>query len=224
MPTLLIASGNAHKAEEIAAILGGGFSVQTLASFPSAPKVVEDGGTFSANAIKKAVEIAVWLGGQAIAQALPNFVLADDSGLEVDALGGAPGIHSARYAGGDSNASDKANNAKLLHELADAADGKRGAQFQCVLALVKLGQEAEVQTFKGICRGSIAEVQTGQGGFGYDPLFIPDGHTQSFAELGREVKNEISHRARALAKLAEHFSQGLSASQSPHNGYHQPNQ
>ncbi len=208
MPTLLIASGNAHKAEEIDAILGDGFSVQTLTSFPSAPKVVEDGETFSANAIKKAVEIAAWLGYQSVGQSLPNFVLADDSGLEVDALGGGPGIHSARYAGGDTNASDKENNAKLLRELVVAEDSGRGAQFQCVLALVEVGQEAKVQTFKGICRGNIAEMPTGQRGFGYDPLFIPDGHKQSFAELGLEVKNEISHRARALAKLAEHFDQG----------------
>jgi XTP/dITP diphosphohydrolase len=125
--------------------------------------------------------------------------------LEVDALGGAPGLHSARYTGSDGNAPDAANNAKLLRELDGVADGNRGAQFQCVLALTALGQAAEVRTFEGICRGRIAQAQTGQGGFGYDPLFVPDGHDLSFAELGREVKNTISHRARALAKLAEHF-------------------
>ena len=107
MPTLLIASRNAHKAEEIAAILGDDFTVQTLAKFPAAPEVVEDGDTFAANAVKKATEIAAWLGGQA----RPDFVLADDSGLEVDALDGAPGVHSARYAGGDDNAPDDVNNA-----------------------------------------------------------------------------------------------------------------
>ena len=201
MPTLLIASRNVHKAEEIAAILGDDFSVQTLAKFPASPEVVEDGDTFAANAVKKATEIADWLGFQA----RPDLVLADDSGLEVDALDGAPGIHSARYAGGDDNAPDIANNAKLLRELADVPEDNRGAQFHCVLALVALGQVAEVRTFEGICRGRIAQAEGGQGGFGYDPLFVPDGHELSFAELGREVKNAISHRAQALAKLAEYF-------------------
>ena len=201
MPTLLIASRNVHKAEEIAAILGDDFSVQTLAKFPASPEVVEDGDTFAANAVKKATEIADWLGFQA----RPDLVLADDSGLKVDALDGAPGIHSARYAGGDDNAPDVANNAKLLRELADVPEDNRGAQFHCVLALVALGQVAEVRTFEGICRGRIAQAEGGQGGFGYDPLFVPDGHELSFAELGREVKNAISHRAQALAKLAEYF-------------------
>jgi len=201
MLTLIIASRNAHKSEEIAEILGDGFTVETLAKFPAAPEVVENGDTFAANAIKKATELAAWLDGQA----LPDFVLADDSGLEVDALGGKPGIHSARYAGDDGNAPDEANNTKLLRELAGAADGSRGAQFHCVLALTALGQAAEVRTFEGICRGRIAQAQAGRGGFGYDPLFVPDGHDLSFAELGREVKNAISHRARALAKLAEYF-------------------
>ena len=201
MPTLLIASRNVHKAEEIAAILGDDFSVQTLAKFPATPEVVEDGDTFAANAVKKATEIADWLGFQA----RPDLVLADDSGLKVDALDGAPGIHSARYAGGDDNALDVASNAKLLRELADVPEDIRGAQFHCVLALVALGQVAEVRTFEGICRGRIAQAEGGQGGFGYDPLFVPEGHELSFAELGREVKNAISHRAQALAKLAEYF-------------------
>ena len=201
MPTLLIASRNAHKAGEIAAILGDDITVQTLAKFPAAPEVVEDGDTFAANAVKKATEIAAWLGSQA----RPGLVLADDSGLEVDALDGAPGIHSARYAGGDDNAPDDANNAKLLRELAGVPDDNRGAQFHCVLALVALGQAAEVRTFEGICRGRITQAQAGRGGFGYDPLFVPDGHDLSFAELGPDIKNSISHRARALAKLAEYF-------------------
>ena len=204
MPTLLIASRNAHKAGEIAAILGDDFTVQTLAKFPAAPEVVEDGDTFAANAVKKATEIAAWLGSQA----RPDLVLADDSGLEVDALDGAPGVHSARYAGGDDNAPDDANNAKLLRELADVPDDNRGAQFHCVLALVALGQAAEVRTFEGICRGRIAQAQAGQGGFGYDPLFVPDDHDLSFAELGPLVKNTLSHRARALAKLAEYLGRG----------------
>ena len=203
MPTLLIASRNTHKMAEIATILGEDFDVQSLAKFPAAPEVVEDGDTFADNAIIKATEIAAWLGGQA----LPDFVLADDSGLEVDALDGAPGVHSARYAGGDGNAPDDANNAKLLRALAGVTSDNRGAQFQCVLALVALGQAAQVRTFEGICRGRIAQAQSGQGGFGYDPLFVPDDHDLSFAELGPLVKNTLSHRARALAKLAEHFGQ-----------------
>ena len=202
MPTLLIASRNTHKAGEIAAILGDDFTVRTLDKFPAAPEVIEDGDTFVANAVKKATEIAAWLGSQA----RPDLVLADDSGLEVDALDGAPGVHSARYAGGDDNAPDDANNAKLLRELADVPDDNRGAQFHCVLALVALGQAAEVRTFEGICRGRIAQAESGEGGFGYDPLFIPKGHDLSFAELGPDIKNSISHRARALTKLADHFA------------------
>ena len=208
MPTLLLASRNAHKGEEIAAILGNWFTVQTLSNFPNAPEVVEDGDSFAANAIKKAVEIAAWVNDQALVKARPDLVLADDSGLAVDELGGAPGVRSARYAGGEGNAPDTANNTKLLGEMDDIPDELRGGQFQCVIALIVLGQAAEVVTFDGIVRGAIARTQTGKGGFGYDPLFIPNGYSQSFAELGPVVKNEISHRARALAKLAEHFSQG----------------
>ena len=207
MPSLLIASRNAHKASEIAAILGENFDVQSLARHPAAPEVEENGNTFTANAVKKAAETAAWLGSQALGQALPDFVLADDSGLAVDALDGAPGVRSARYAGGDGNSTDAANNAKLLCALVGVADGNRGAQFQCVLALAALGQAGEVRTFEGICRGKIGQVEAGQGGFGYDPLFIPDGHDLSFAELGPDIKNSTSHRARALAKLAEHFGQ-----------------
>ena len=208
MPSLLIASHNAHKAAEIAAILGENFDVQSLARHHGAPEVEEDGDTYTANAVKKAAETAAWLSSQALAQALPDFVLADDSGLAVDALGGAPGVHSARYAGGDGNSTDEANNAKLLRALAGVPGDNRGAQFQCVLALAALGQASEVRTFDGICRGRIAQAESGQVGFGYDPLFIPDGHDLSFAELGPLVKNAISHRARALAKLAEYLGRG----------------
>ena len=208
MPSLLIASHNAHKAAEIAEILGENFDVQSLARHHGAPEVEEDGDTYTANAVKKAAETAAWLSSQALAQALPDFVLADDSGLAVDALGGAPGVHSARYAGGDGNSTDEANNAKLLRALAGVPGDNRGAQFRCVLALAALGQAGEVRTFEGTCRGRISQANSGQGGFGYDPLFIPDGHDLSFAELGREVKNAISHRARALAKLAEYLGRG----------------
>ena len=148
MPTLIIASRNAHKAEEIGAILGDGFTVQTLAAFPDAPPVIEDGDSFAANATKKSREIAAWLENQAFGQALPDFVLADDSGLEVDALDGAPGIHSARYASGENegNAADADNNAKLLRELAIVPASDRGAQFRCVLALTALGQADKTES------------------------------------------------------------------------------
>ena len=204
MPTLLIASRNAHKAEEIGAILGDEFTILTLATFPDAPPVIEDGDSFAANATKKSHEIATWLENHA----LPDYILADDSGLEVDALGGAPGIHSARYASGEKqgNATDSDNNAKLLREMADVPEADRDAQFRCVLALTPLGQAVGTELFEGICRGRISQSEAGSGGFGYDPLFIPDAFTQSFAELGSATKNTLSHRAKALANLAAFFN------------------
>ena len=203
MPTLLIASRNAHKAKEIGAILGDEFTILTMATFPDAPPVIEDGDSFAANATKKSREIATWLENQA----LPDYILADDSGLEVDALGGAPGIHSARYASGEKqgNATDSDNNAKLLREMADVPEADRSAQFRCVLALTPLSQALRTELFEGICRGRISQSEAGSGGFGYDPLFIPDGFTQSFAELGSATKNTLSHRAKALANLAAFF-------------------
>lgn len=207
MPCLLIASRNAHKAEEIGAILSEKFTVRTLANFPEAPPVVEDGGSFAANAEKKACELTVWLKNQALGQAPPDYVLADDSGLEVDALDGAPGVHSARYASkeNEGNASDDANNSKLLRELHAVSEEGRAAQFRCVLALIAFTQAEKTEFFEGICRGRIGKAAAGNGGFGYDPLFIPAGHTQSFAELGQSTKNSLSHRAKALAKLSAFF-------------------
>jgi len=207
MPCLLIASRNAHKAEEIGDILGDNFTVRTLADFPEAPPVVEDGGSFAANAEKKARELTAWLKNQAIGQAPPDYVLADDSGLEVDALDGAPGVHSARYASKEyeGNASDDANNNKLLSELHAVTEEGRAAQFRCVLALIPFPQAERTEFFEGICRGRIGQSVAGNGGFGYDPLFIPAGHTQSFAELGQPTKNTLSHRAKALANLSAFF-------------------
>jgi XTP/dITP diphosphohydrolase len=136
------------------------------------------------------------------------FVLADDSGLEVDALGGAPGVHSARFAaldtGASGNSSDRDNNAKLLRRLQDVPLDKRTARFRCVLALVQAEpplSALEPLCFEGACEGRLRFAPSGQGGFGYDPLFVPEGYQESFAELGESVKNRISHRARALAKL-----------------------
>ena len=222
MTALLIATRNAHKAGEIRAILGDGLRYLTLDDFPDAPKVVEDAHTFAGNATKKAVELAQWMARSHESRITNHesrfFVLADDSGLEVDALNGAPGVHSARFAALESaaNSADARNNAKLLGLLKDVPSEKRAARFRCVLALTPLisdkvesaspvcyADEFEMQTelFEGACEGRIGFAPLGQGGFGYDPLFLPDGFSQTFAELGEEMKNRFSHRARALAKL-----------------------
>jgi XTP/dITP diphosphohydrolase len=229
MITLLIATRNEHKVGEIRAILGEGFRYLTLRDFPGAPEVVEDAGTFAGNATKKAVELARWLSGtwnsKPGTRSASAFVLADDSGLEVDALNGAPGVHSARFAALDSgtpgNSRDGDNNAKLLRLLAEVPRESRTARFRCVLALTPVlsalvenaspvcyADEFELQTqlFEGICAGQIQFVAAGQGGFGYDPLFVPEGFTQSFAELGDTEKNRLSHRAKALEGLKRYFA------------------
>ena len=228
MISLFIATRNAHKVGEIRAMLGDGFRHLTLQDFPHAPNVVEDANTFAGNATKKAAKLARWLGGQASGrkpQASELLVLADDSGLEVDALGGQPGVQSARFTALDSgqpgNSPDAANNAKLLHRLRDVPFEKRTARFRCVLALTPvLGNQVEsaspvcyadeyemkTQLFEGACEGRIQLAERGAGGFGYDPLFVPDGFDRSFAELGEDVKNQLSHRAKALARLKAHFA------------------
>ncbi len=206
MFTLLIATRNRHKVGEIQSILGDLHRYMTLADFPGAPEVVEDRNTFAGNAVKKAQELSRWL---AAGQDRPEgrlLVLADDSGLEVDALNGAPGVYSARYAalesGGEGNSPDSENNARLLRELADIPTEHRTARFRCVIAAADaVDLEAETPTFDGACEGRIEFEPAGEGGFGYDPLFVPDGFEQSFAELGEETKNRLSHRARALEKL-----------------------
>jgi len=222
MMTLLIASRNAHKVAEIRAVLGDKFGYRTLKDFPAAPPVIEDAATFAGNAAKKAIALARWLGanGQAGPADQDLQVLADDSGLEVDALGGKPGVHSARFAAVDTgqagNSADADNNAKLLRLLESVPAAQRTARFRCVLALTPvIGESVEsaspvcyadehellTKLFEGACEGAIGFAPRGQGGFGYDPLFVPEGFEQSFAELGEEVKNRLSHRARALAKL-----------------------
>jgi XTP/dITP diphosphohydrolase len=225
MTTLLIATRNAHKVGEIQAILGAPFQFLTLNDFPAAPKVVEDADTFAGNATKKAVELARWLAGEIsnfkFQISNPPFVLADDSGLEVDALNGAPGVHSARFAAldQDENSPDADNNAKLLRLLNGVPREKRTGRFRCVIALVPVplgkiqssspvcfADDFEALTFDGACEGKIMSSPSGHGGFGYDPLFVPDGFTQSFAELGEDVKNQLSHRAQALAKLKLFFN------------------
>jgi len=217
MTTFLIATRNAHKVGEIRAILGDQFRYLTLQDFPDAPAVVEDADTFAGNATKKATELAQWLVSKDSGLRTQDsglLVLADDSGLEVDALNGAPGVHSARFAALDSgqpgNSPDADNNAKLLRLLKDVPMEKRTARFRCVLALV--GSIPELGTrnsepFDGTCEGRIHFAASGRGGFGYDPLFVPDGFDLSFAELGEDVKNRISHRACALKQLQTWFSQ-----------------
>jgi XTP/dITP diphosphohydrolase len=210
--TIVIATRNAHKVGEIRAILGSAFQLLTLNDFPDPPKVVEDADTFAGNATKKAVELARWLAVTfpPTRHSSPLFVLADDSGLEVDALDGAPGVRSARFAAPDSaksgNTPDADNNAKLLQMLKDVPLEKRRARFHCVIALVAIDSQTAIrnpQLFDGACEGRIGFAPRGKNGFGYDSLFMPVGFEQSFAELGEDVKNQLSHRAKALEKLKE---------------------
>jgi XTP/dITP diphosphohydrolase len=225
LPTLILATRNRRKLDEIRAILGEGFRYLTLNDFSGAPRVVEDSGTFAGNATKKAVELARWLAGTQHSKFNTQncLVIADDSGLEVDALKGGPGVHSARFAaldtGAPGNSSDAENNTKLLRLLTNVPTEKRTARFRCVIALVPIeGRESNVevgnpQLFEGVCEGRIGSAPRGQGGFGYDPLFIPDGYEQTFAELGEASNNQLSHRARALAKLKLRFDADLAVSQ-----------
>ncbi|HXM32031.1 MAG TPA: RdgB/HAM1 family non-canonical purine NTP pyrophosphatase [Chthoniobacterales bacterium] len=188
MRQLLLATRNAHKTREFAQILGAEFDMRDLSSEPETAPVEETGVTFAENAILKAV---------AISKQFPALVVADDSGLEVDALAGAPGIYSARYAG--ARASDAENVAKLLVELARCDASSWAARFRCVLALARDGKV--LGTFEGAVEGTIVRTPRGTGGFGYDPVFRPTGSTQTFAELSSAEKNRISHRARAIQSL-----------------------
>lgn len=186
---LVVATRNAGKWREIQAILEApGLEILSLRDFPNAPEVVEDGATYLENARKKA---------RAVAEHCGDWALADDSGLEVDALGGRPGVHSARYAG--EGAGDAENLQKLLHETAAVEPSRRGACFRCVLVL-RHPDGREFST-EGELRGSLAGAPRGAGGFGYDPVFLPSGFAQTLAELSAEEKNRISHRRRALEKL-----------------------
>jgi XTP/dITP diphosphohydrolase len=187
---LIVATRNAHKTREIAKILGSALAVGDLTAHPEIPEITESGSSFEENAKLKAI---------AVSKKLLCLVFADDSGLEVEALGRAPGIHSARYAG--VNASDKEKIAKLLGQLAkvDAKSNGRRARFRCVLAVAREGRV--LATFEGVVEGKIAERPRGLHGFGYDPIFIPDGFEETFAEMAEELKNNISHRARAIRQL-----------------------
>ena len=186
---ILIASRNAHKIQEIREIFDlPGVEWVSTAEFPDLHDVEEDGDTFEANAVKKATELA---------RATGLWALADDSGLEVAALGNAPGVFSARYAGEPCNHAN--NNAKLLRELEGKAD--RSARFRCVAALSDPSGRAE--TVSGSCPGHILSKLRGAKGFGYDPLFVPGGHEKTFAEMGNEQKNILSHRGRAMTLAKE---------------------
>jgi XTP/dITP diphosphohydrolase len=188
---LVIATRNAHKTREIQQLLGPQFTVRDLRTHSAISEIPETGISFEENARFKAV---------AVSQRLPDLVIADDSGLEVDALGGAPGVYSARYAG--IKASEKEKIDKLLRELASvgAINDARRARFRCVLALACRGNL--LGSVEGVVEGRIADKARGSGGFGYDPIFIPEGFQQTFGELPAEVKNTISHRAKAIRRLA----------------------
>jgi len=196
---LLLATRNPHKKKELQRILGDlSIEILTLEEVKDLPEVEENGKTFAENALKKAV---------AGASASGLICLADDSGLEVDALDGKPGVYSARFAG--EYADDQQNNEKLLQMMQGIEEKKRTARFVCAIAVSDPQGRAKV--VKGVCEGKIAFAPVGQGGFGYDPLFIPDGFFESFAELSAEEKNRISHRGMALKKakpiIKEYFAE-----------------
>jgi len=196
---LVIGTRNPKKRREIEAILDGlPVELVTLDAFDDVPDVIEDGDTFRANAIKKARETA---------EATGEWAMADDSGLEVDALGGRPGVHSARYAGADQN--DKANIRKLLAELEGVPAERRAAAFHCVIALARPGEL--LFTTEGRLDGAITTEPRGTNGFGYDPVFEVAGLGRTTAELSPEHKNRISHRARALAAFRQRLIEYLDA-------------
>src|SRR6266404_6656033 len=191
MQQLIVATRNRNKTREIQQILGLKFELRDLTAYPEISEIVESGKSFEENATLKAI---------AVSKESPGLIIADDSGLEAEALGGAPGIYSARYAG--DKATDKQNIDKLLKELAriDAQRDQRRARFRCVLALARNGQMLE--TFEGVVEGTIVDQPRGSHGFGYDPIFVPNGFEETFGELPAELKNRISHRAQAIHALA----------------------
>ncbi|QDT65735.1 RdgB/HAM1 family non-canonical purine NTP pyrophosphatase [Calycomorphotria hydatis] len=191
MVELVVASRNKGKIREIEELLGPlGFKVRGISEFPDVAETIEDGETFAENAAKKAREAAVHLG---------RWALGEDSGLCVDALGGRPGIYSARYSGDD--ATDEKNNAKLMEELADVPDAKRSAHYECHVAVSDETGEIRL-TSSGQCCGRIADAPRGENGFGYDPYFLLPEYHRTFGELPAVVKRHLSHRARAFEQLS----------------------
>ena len=185
LPRLILATRNTHKTAEIRAMIGDRFEVLDATAFLDFPEIEESGTTFLENARLKALGIS---------RCIEGWVLSDDSGLEVDALGGAPGVWSSSYGGEEGNHAK--NNVRLLAEMAGKTE--RGARFRCTMVLARGGLEQA--NFSGSVEGRLVESLHGTGGFGYDPLFIPDGYDQTFAELGDETKNTLSHRSRALVQ------------------------
>jgi non-canonical purine NTP pyrophosphatase (RdgB/HAM1 family) len=193
MTKLLIGTGNIGKLREIKTILADvPYEIVSLADFNDLETPEENGDTYNANAMLKAGSYARQTG---------LLTLADDSGLEVEALNWGPGVISARYAGED--ASDADRRARLLSELSKTGSEIRTARFVCAVAIAYPGPNKIINLAEGVCTGRIIEVERGAGGFGYDPLFVPDGYDLTFAELPDAVKNRISHRGRALAKARE---------------------
>jgi XTP/dITP diphosphohydrolase len=192
---LLVATNNAGKVRELARLLAEmPLRLRLLSEFGDIPEAVESGTTFAENAVLKATHYSALSG---------LFTLSDDSGLAVDALGGRPGVYSARYAGPRATYAERMS--RLLEELSASGDAERRARFVCVIAVAD-PSTGEVETFEGVCEGSIARAPRGTGGFGYDPVFVPEGHAQTFGELPDEIKQQISHRARALARAARFIS------------------
>jgi XTP/dITP diphosphohydrolase len=190
MQTLLIATRNRHKTREIGQMLGSGWDVRDLSSLPHAPKIEETGVTFEENAALKALPIS---------RLFTGLVLADDSGLEVEVLGGAPGVRSARFAG--PNADDAENRYLLIQKLRNLGGQEFAARFRCVMVLASQGEL--LGSFTGIIKGKVGLAERGESGFGYDSIFIPQGYTETFGELQAEIKNSLSHRGRALAEVLE---------------------
>ena len=192
MRTLFIATGNTNKTREIQELLGGDYEVYDRSARPDLPDVAETGATFSANARLKAVEIS---------RLVPWPVLSDDSGLEVDALAGAPGVYSARYAG--EAASSAENNKKLMLKM--QGQEERSARFRCVMVLAEAGEV--VAEFDGTCEGNIVAEPRGGEGFGYDPLFVPLGNEETFAQLSSQEKGKISHRGKAMSQVIAYLQE-----------------
>lgn len=191
---IVLATRNKKKAEEMSRILSEkGINILTLDDFPSCPEVEEDAETFEGNAVKKAKSVTECSG---------KIAVADDSGLEVYALNGAPGVRSARYAGED--ADDVSNVRKLLNEMENVPDEKRGARFVCCIALAY--PDGRIEKFLGFVDGKISQEPRGRMGFGYDPVFIPEGYESTFAEMAPEEKDSISHRGRAIEGLKRYLN------------------
>jgi XTP/dITP diphosphohydrolase len=196
--TILIATRNKHKTREIGQMLGQQWTVLDLSTLPDAPEIEETGVTFQENAALKAL---------AISQLSDELIVADDSGLEVDALQGAPGVYSARYAG--KNATDAENRHLVMRNLAAQSISESPGRFRCSVAVARKGELLGI--FDGTVEGKVILEERGSNGFGYDPIFVPEGLRQTFGEVPAEMKHSMSHRARALKKLVDFLSANRSA-------------